>query len=259
MSSDNDDFDFMAYMKGPSCIQGLTGSDIIAGCQGHNISFAYGRDTSDKYKLLDPILQARVAFWLRDKAFSLKDIKMECKSNGLAVTGNKKVLCLRLALKKLPDNVETSTFEGYTITKCSPNKQGGKRIKTGGAEYASRSNSSAAATKSNDKKQLAKKQPAKKVKKVVKHQTKKTSTKKEAPTVLTDTNCNKCKVEDGFINKCEGSGCNKATVACECNDYCNDGIYKIGVSHCGCCERAYCFSCRKRYAGDCTSCQMMCE
>ena len=41
---------------------------------------------------------------------------------------------------------------------------------------------------------------------------KKTSTKKEAM-VLTDTNCNKCKVDDGFINKCEGSGCNKVTLA----------------------------------------------
>ena len=253
MSSDNDDFDFMSYMKRPSCIPGLNGSDIIAGCQGDNISFAYGRDTSDKHKLLDPILQARVAFWLRDKAFSLKDIKMECKSNGLAVTGNKKVLALRLALKKLPDNVETSTSEGYIITKCSPNKQGGKRIKTGGAEYSIRKGS-AAATKSND----TRKQPAKKAKKVVKHQTNKTPSKKES-TVLIDTNCNKCKVDDGFINKCEGSGCNKVTLACDCNDYCNDGIYKIGVSHCGCCERAYCFSCRKRYAGACTSCQMMCE
>jgi len=254
MSSDNDDFDFMSYLKRPSCIPGLTGSDIIAGCQGHNISFAYGRDTSDKHKLLDPQLQARVAFWLRDKAFSLKDIKMECKSNGLAVTGNKKVLALRLALKKLPDNVEKSTSEGYIITKCSPNTRGGKRIKTGGAEYTSRSSSSAA-TKRND----TRKQPAKKAKRVVKHQTNKVPSKKEASTILTDTNCNKCKVDDGFINKCEGSGCDKVTLACECNDYCNDGIYKIGVSHCGCCERAYCFSCRKRYAGGCTSCQMMCE
>lgn len=74
-------------------------------------------------------LHARVAFWLRPKAFSLKDIKMECKSQNVPVTGNKKVLALKLAFKNLPADIESSTKDGYTITQSSPNKQGGKRVK----------------------------------------------------------------------------------------------------------------------------------
>ena len=110
--------DFTAYMNGPSCIPGLLGKDVLHGTDLDE------RKPAHKLQLLDPTLQARVAFWLRPKIFSLNDIKMECKSNGISVTGNKKVLALRLAMKHLPNDVEVAGEGNYAITKCSPNKQG---------------------------------------------------------------------------------------------------------------------------------------
>ena len=81
---DSDSGDFMSYMRGPSSIPGLTGSDVIAGSAGQG---AFGghclyeqRNKADRERLQNPTLQARVEFWLCPQAYSLKDIKMECKS-----------------------------------------------------------------------------------------------------------------------------------------------------------------------------------
>lgn len=68
--------------------------------------------------------------------FSPKDIKMECKSQGVPVTGNKKVLALRLAFKNLPIDVESSLRSGYEISESSQNSWGGKRVKMGSSDNA---------------------------------------------------------------------------------------------------------------------------
>ena len=260
------DLDFMDYMNGPSCIPGLSGRDLLHGTEGYNLDER--RIPEHKQQLLDPTLHARVAFWLRPKIFSLNDIKMECKSNGISVTGNKKVLALRLAMKHLPSDVEEASEGDYTITKSSPNKHGGKRVKTtsGAASDAASSSSSAAkGTKSNEndtkkKRSLPDKAEKGDTKQAAVKKTKKSAAVKKVVEEINDkTKCKKCKVDDSFVNRCEGRNCNKVTLACECNDYCNDGVYKVGVSHCGCCERAYCHKCRMRYAGGCTSCVMMAE
>eukprot|EP00580_Thalassiosira_gravida_P000411 CAMPEP_0201616084 /NCGR_PEP_ID=MMETSP0492-20130828/33021_1 /ASSEMBLY_ACC=CAM_ASM_000837 /TAXON_ID=420259 /ORGANISM="Thalassiosira gravida, Strain GMp14c1" /LENGTH=156 /DNA_ID=CAMNT_0048083941 /DNA_START=124 /DNA_END=591 /DNA_ORIENTATION=+ len=62
---------------------------------------------------------------------SLKEIKMECKSNSSPVSGNKKVLVLKLAFKKLPADVGESLSTGYRITRNILNKRGGKRVRMG--------------------------------------------------------------------------------------------------------------------------------
>lgn len=115
-------------------------------------------------RLMDPMLQARVAFWLRPKAFSLRDVKLECKSNSIPVTGNKKVLALRLAFKNLPADVDASLEGGYTVTKSSPNKQGGKRVKMD-ISMGEENNKTASGAKrpSEDTSQAKKKKAAKKV------------------------------------------------------------------------------------------------
>jgi len=64
--------DWLAKMKAPSNIPGLTNSDVVQGTDGMNNGFAiYDRDDE---RLLDPTLQARVAYWLAPKAYSLKEI-----------------------------------------------------------------------------------------------------------------------------------------------------------------------------------------
>ena len=201
---------------------------------------------------MDPTLQACVAFWLRPKAFSLADIKMECKSNGLSVTGNKKVLALRLSMKNLPADVED---EGYTITKCSPNKHGGKRTKT--ESYASSNAANNTANKKQKSNNVNAENPS--AKKTTKTITKMTPSREIQQVPVEDANCNECK--KNMTLKCEGSKCNKTTIVCDCNDYGNDGNYKrAGVVYdCGECCRVYCRQCRLRYGGDCTGCVLMAE
>mmetsp|Transcript_41223 Transcript_41223/g.86549 ORF Transcript_41223/g.86549 Transcript_41223/m.86549 type:complete len:210 (+) Transcript_41223:82-711(+) len=150
MDGDSDDsWDFLTYTRGPSCIPGLTGSDVIQGSigRGKNGHSLYEQDAEDKRILMDPELAARVAFWLRPKVFSLKDVKMECKSRGIPVTGNKKVLALRLAFENLPVDVGSSVCNGYAITRSSPNKQGGKRVKMSAMANASTATTAATAKK----------------------------------------------------------------------------------------------------------------
>ena len=132
----------------------------------------------------------------------------------------------------------------------------GKRVKT----TASSSSGTAKSTKSNGNNTKKKRSLPEKVAKGDTKQAAAKKTKKEDVEEINDnTKCKKCKVDDSFVNRCEGRNCNKVTLACKCNDYCNDGEYREGVSHCGCCERAYCHKCRMRYAGGCTSCVMMAE
>ena len=47
----------------------------------------------------------------------------------MPVTGNKKVLALKLAFKNLPADIDGSINNGYAITPSSPNTRGGKRVK----------------------------------------------------------------------------------------------------------------------------------
>jgi len=61
---------------------------------------------------------------------------MECKSQSVPITGNKKVLALRLAFKNLPEDVAVAEAEGYTITKSAPFNHGGKRVKSSEASKA---------------------------------------------------------------------------------------------------------------------------
>ena len=128
----DDNWDIISYMRGPSCIPGLKGADVLQGSEGlaKHCGGLYERNREDKRRLMDPALHARVAFWLTPKKFSLKEIKMECKSNGVPVTGNKGTLALRLAFKNIPEDVDAAKSGEYVITKCSPFKQGGKRVKT---------------------------------------------------------------------------------------------------------------------------------
>ena len=103
--------------QAPSVIPGLNHSDIIDGTVGMNPGGHSIHDPNDE-RLLDPVLQARVAYWLRPKAYSLKEIKEECKEHKISREGNKRVLALKLAFRQLPQDMNlldgllsTSTVE----------------------------------------------------------------------------------------------------------------------------------------------------
>eukprot|EP00555_Chaetoceros_dichaeta_P003373 CAMPEP_0198248612 /NCGR_PEP_ID=MMETSP1447-20131203/360_1 /TAXON_ID=420782 /ORGANISM="Chaetoceros dichaeta, Strain CCMP1751" /LENGTH=194 /DNA_ID=CAMNT_0043933069 /DNA_START=85 /DNA_END=669 /DNA_ORIENTATION=- len=98
-----------AKLKEPSVIPGLNGSDIIdatigMGEMGHSI-----HDAADS-RLLDPALHARCAYWLAS-GVGQKELKEMCSDAKVRISGNKKVLALRLAFKKLPleyDDISSS-------------------------------------------------------------------------------------------------------------------------------------------------------
>lgn len=91
---------FAANLKKPSAIPGLTGSDVIEatigmGEKGHSI-----HDATDS-RLQDPALHARCAHWLAS-GLAQKELKEMCSNAKVRISGNKKVLALRLAFKQLP-------------------------------------------------------------------------------------------------------------------------------------------------------------
>jgi len=98
-----------AKLKKTSVIPGLNGIDIIdatigMGEMGHSI-----HDEADS-RLLDPALHARCAYWLAS-GIGQKELKEMCSNAKVRISGNKKVLALRLAFKKLPleyDDIRTS-------------------------------------------------------------------------------------------------------------------------------------------------------
>ena len=159
MDWNDDNWNLLAYMRGPSCVPGLAGKDVLEGSvgQGKNGHSLYERDATSKQLLLDEELQSRVAFWMRPKAFSLKELKAECKSNGIPVGGSKGALALKLAFNELPEDVEASAAEGYAITESSPHKWGGKRVRADKMVKGSKDASS-------DKKKVTKKSQAAKSK-----------------------------------------------------------------------------------------------
>lgn len=91
----------MAYINGPSVIPGLTGGDVMGGTKGLGQK-GHGIYDRDDPRLLDPQLHARVAFWLRPGGYTQKDLKEEAREAGLEISGNKRILALKLAFKKLP-------------------------------------------------------------------------------------------------------------------------------------------------------------
>ncbi|KAL7429462.1 hypothetical protein ACHAXM_001701 [Skeletonema potamos] len=97
----------------PSSIPGLTMTDVFYATPGMNPGGHSIHDPNDE-RLLDPTLQARVAYWLRPKAYSLKELKGECKARQISMEGNKRVLALKLALRKLPQ--KTDMLDGLLST-----------------------------------------------------------------------------------------------------------------------------------------------
>ena len=123
--------ELMAKFKAPSNIPGLTNKDVHDGTvglgpHGHSI-----HDRDDE-RLLDPTLQARVAYWLAPKAFSLKEIKEECKIRKISRDGNKKVLALKLAFQMVPENV--NMLNGLLSAPPKTVDDGGAKATTKGKE-----------------------------------------------------------------------------------------------------------------------------
>ena len=104
---------FAATLKHPSVITpGLTGADVIEatigmGEMGHSIY-----DTTDS-RLQDPALHARCAHWL-ESGLGQNELKKMCSNAKLRISGNKKVLALRLAFKQLPLEYDVSTANTAT-------------------------------------------------------------------------------------------------------------------------------------------------
>mmetsp|Transcript_17561 Transcript_17561/g.24911 ORF Transcript_17561/g.24911 Transcript_17561/m.24911 type:complete len:259 (+) Transcript_17561:120-896(+) len=96
------------------------------GPHGHSIY-----DPDDE-RLLDPTLQARVAYWLAPKGFSLKDIKEECKNRKISREGNKRVLALKLAFQNVPENV--NMLDGLLSAPPKAVDDGGATATTKGKE-----------------------------------------------------------------------------------------------------------------------------
>jgi len=94
-------------LKKPSVIPGLNENDVVdatigMGEMGHSI-----HDATDS-RLQDPALQARCAHWLAS-GLGQKELKELCSNNKVRISGNKKVLALRLAFKQLPLEFEIIT------------------------------------------------------------------------------------------------------------------------------------------------------
>jgi hypothetical protein len=92
---------FMSQLAGPSPVPGLSGRDVVAGTKGCGPN---GHSIYPPFKdalLVDTALHARVAHWLQP-GITRKSLKDEAKKASLAISGSKKVLALRLALKNLP-------------------------------------------------------------------------------------------------------------------------------------------------------------
>eukprot|EP01052_Picozoa_sp_SAG31_P051203 SAG31_NODE_12050_length_974_cov_1.064000_1_plen_191_part_10 len=101
-----------AYFGGQSAIPGLTGMDVIhgtKGMEGGGHSIYPNEDGSEDDRLKDPALHTRVAYWLK-AGLTLPQLKGKVKEAGLEITGNKKVLALRLAFKGFPANVPSPVF-----------------------------------------------------------------------------------------------------------------------------------------------------
>jgi hypothetical protein len=140
MSGSDDGFDlagWVSVLKQPSCIPGFNYGDIINGTMGMSI------DRNDA-RLQDPELHRRVAEWLKPDRYILSEMKEVCTEYGVARTGNKKVLALRLAFKfdpsltqtaiklpspkKLKELKQPTCLPGFTLkdviagTKCTPGR-----------------------------------------------------------------------------------------------------------------------------------------
>ena len=84
-------------LRGPSVIPGLTGMDLIEGTKGME-PLGHSIHDLDDARFHDAALQARVGKWLGCGA-TLKEIKAICKGEAIEITGNKRVLALRLAFR----------------------------------------------------------------------------------------------------------------------------------------------------------------
>jgi hypothetical protein len=100
---------FQAYMDGPSVVPGLTGMDVIDGTKGTGLTPWKDADGEDE-RLNNPELHARVAHWLQS-GMTQKQLKQKvADEGGMEISGNKKVLALRLALKGLPSAMPSPVF-----------------------------------------------------------------------------------------------------------------------------------------------------
>ena len=102
----------LAYMNGPSAIPGLKGMDVLAGTKGlakHGHSIYPLDDGAEDARLHEPALHARVKHWL-GAGLSQRELKQKAKEEGLEISGNKKVLALRLAFKGLPAGLPSPVF-----------------------------------------------------------------------------------------------------------------------------------------------------
>jgi len=146
----------------------LTNTDVFYGTIGMNPGGHHIHDRDDE-RLLDPTFQARVAYWLAPKAYSLKEIKEEYLIRKISREGNKRVLALKLAFRQVPENI--NMLDGLLSAPAPPKavENGAKSVTAKGKEV---NINKKPAEKKTQKKSVAKKM---------------TTTKKSPTSVATST------------------------------------------------------------------------
>ena len=102
---------WLARCNGPSVVPGLSVKDVIGGTigMGKNGHSLYADDQEKEPRLKEHALHGRVDMLLWKH--SQKELKVLAKQAGARISGNKKVLALRLALKGLPANLPTAAVQ----------------------------------------------------------------------------------------------------------------------------------------------------
>ena len=141
---------FVAQMEGASAVPGLSVRDVTEGTVGMEWGGHSITDQTDA-RLLDTALHARVKHWLDANAagqLGKKEMKERCKAAGARISGNNKVLALRLALQHLP-----AAVGGTQVQQGSP-------AAAAGAASAKRKAAFAATAEKAKKAKKKKKKPA---------------------------------------------------------------------------------------------------
>ena len=87
-------------MDGPSAVPGLKGMDVLTALEEVNV---WQDGKGEDERLEDAELHARVRHWLQS-GMTQNELKEKVQAEGMRISGNKKVLALRLAWRGLPSN-----------------------------------------------------------------------------------------------------------------------------------------------------------